>query len=269
MSANSRRYVIVTPFTKVDVLAGICKIHGLDVWVVPSKQGAMVVHDLPVPVFEDWDISELLGNEPQADDIVPVEDEESLVDSTEPDNVAESGDTEADPGTDSRTGTPAGSAPIETHDDSSIESGNDRSDAPSGSDDSEDHAEETVGALSAEDKEGVARALAKLSRAGVVLLTSELGEDVGLEEGVSGIVTALVYDSEGNATDTPAGLIVATGEDILEDLLLGNRSPEKVRDAIRSGEIDTSTIERLAGGDQNTGRPLPPRKPRRFFGKDK
>lgn len=199
--SSSKRYVIVTPFTKADVLAGICKIQGLDVWIVPSKQGAMVVHDLPVPVFDDWDISELLGGSAK-----PAEDEQS-----------------EEPAADTST-------------------------------------------LSADDHEGVAKALARLSRAGVILLTSELGEDVGHEEGVSGLVTALVYDSNGTASDTPAGLIVATGEDILEDLLLGHKDPEKVAGAIRSGEIDTTAIERLAERGPDT--PLPPRRPRRFFGKD-
>ena len=237
MSGNSRRYVIVTPFKKVDVLAGICKIHGLDVWVVPSKQGAMVVHDLPVPVFDDWDISELLGGGESADDIVPVSDDESLFDSRD------GAQTQTEPATPDSTA--------------------DGADEQAGS--KEPPATET---LSADDSEGVAKALARLSRAGVVLLTCELGEDVGLEEGVSGLVTALVYDSEGRASDTPAGLIVATGEAILEDLLLGSQEPETVRGAIRSGQIDTTAIERLAEGRAKSDTPLPPRRPRRLFGRD-
>ena len=249
MSETSRRYVIVTPFKKVDVLAGICKIHGLDVWVVPSKQGAMVVHDLPVPVFDDWDISELLGGQAPADDIVPIGDEESFFDSSD---MAAAG-TEGPARDKADAESPAA----------------DETEGPTESDDSEESDESGTSTLSADDKEGVARALAKLSRAGVILLTSELGEDVGLEEGVSGLVTALVYDSDGNATDTPAGLIVATGEPILEDLLLGSRVPEKVKGAIRSGEIDTTAIERIAGSAKGTETPLPPRRPRRLFGRDK
>lgn len=249
MSETSRRYVIVTPFKKVDVLAGICKIHGLDVWVVPSKQGAMVVHDLPVPVFDDWDISELLGGQAPADDIVPIGDEESFFDSS--DMAAAGVEGPAQDKADAEA--PAADEAV----------------GPTESDDPEESDESATSTLSADDKEGVARALAKLSRAGVILLTSELGEDVGLEEGVSGVVTALVYDSDGNATDTPAGLIVATGEPILEDLLLGSRVPEKVKGAIRSGEIDTTAIERIAGSPQDTDTPLPPRKPRRLFGRDK
>ena len=249
MSETSRRYVIVTPFKKVDVLAGICKIHGLDVWVVPSKQGAMVVHDLPVPVFDDWDISELLGGQAPADDIVPIGDEESFFDSSD---MAAAG-TEGPAQDKADAEAPAA----------------DETEGPTESDDPDESDESATSTLSADDKEGVARALAKLSRAGVILLTSELGEDVGLEEGVSGLVTALVYDSDGNATDTPAGLIVATGEPILEDLLLGSRVPEKVKGAIRSGEIDTTAIERIAGSAKDTETPLPPRRPRRLFGRDK
>lgn len=249
MSETSRRYVIVTPFKKVDVLAGICKIHGLDVWVVPSKQGAMIVHDLPVPVFDDWDISELLGGQAPADDIVPIGDEESFFDSSDMAAAGVEG-----PAQDKADAEAPAADEAEGH---------------SESDDPAEADESAASTLSADDKEGVARALAKLSRAGVILLTSELGEDVGLEEGVSGLVTALVYDSDGNATDTPAGLIVATGEPILEDLLLGSRVPEKVKGAIRSGEIDTTAIERLAGSPQDTDTPLPPRRPRRLFGRDK
>lgn len=249
MSETSRRYVIVTPFKKVDVLAGICKIHGLDVWVVPSKQGAMIVHDLPVPVFDDWDISELLGGQAPADDIVPIGDEESFFDSSDMAAAGVEG-----PAQDKADAEAPAADEAEGH---------------SESDDPAEADESAASTLSADDKEGVARALAKLSRAGVILLTSELGEDVGLEEGVSGVVTALVYDSDGNATDTPAGLIVATGEPILEDLLLGSRVPEKVKGAIRSGEIDTTAIERLAGSPQDTDTPLPPRRPRRLFGRDK
>ena len=256
MSGNSRRYVIVTPFKKVDVLAGICKIHGLDVWVVPSKQGAMVVHDLPVPVFDDWDISELLGGEQQSDDIIPIEGQESLFDSSEAAGADPAGEVSA-----------GEAAPDSSKADREQPEDSTSADAPA---EESDDAEKTgAAALSADDKEGVARALAKLSRAGVILLTSELGEDVGLEEGVSGIITALVYDSDGTATETPAGLIVATSEEILEDLLLGNRVPEKIKGAVRSGEFDTTAIERLAGGAPGSETPLPPRRPRRLFGRDK
>ncbi|WP_182354065.1 hypothetical protein [Flaviflexus huanghaiensis] len=299
MSENSRRYVIVTPFKKVDVLAGFCKMNGLDVWVIPSAQGAMVVHDLPVPVFDDWDISELLGSRPADDADTP----EAV--NTAPDGgvSAHLDPTEADTDPERSEGSDLDPAPGQTSlfdDDnapslfdseklsslfgdesvSSVPTLDDVTDASTPTETREPQVDEPAGgdgdesptgkgaSLSADDRDGVARMLAKLSRAGVLVLTSELGEDVGNEIGVSGLVTAQVVDSTGFTADTPAGLIVATGEPILEDLLLGDASPEDVPGAIRSGSIDTSAIERLAGGAKDPGKPLPPRRPRRFFGKD-
>lgn len=242
---SSRRYVILTPFKKADVLAGICKIHGLDVWIVPSKQGAMVVHDLPEQTFDDWDISELLGGGGSAAPSGPGAAES---DAARPAEEAPGKDTGHDPAPEPESSASAENAATET-------------------DERPDDDSTTASAtLSADDSEGVAKALAKLSRAGVVLLSSELGEDVGQEEGVSGLVTALAFDSDGDSTDTPAGLIVATGDEIMEDLLLGDTDPDKAPGAIRSSSIDSTIIERLAGRSE-PGTPLPPRKPRRFFGR--
>ncbi len=264
MSGNSRRYVIVTPFKKVDVLAGFCKMHGLDVWVVPSAQGAMVVHDLPVPVFDDWDISELLGggtggsdtdaeaSEPA--DLNPIPGQTSLFDDESAPSLFDEEKMSSHFGD-------ATVSSVPTLDDDVTDNDDTETDADAGD-------EPTPGSLSADDRDAVARALAKLSRAGVLVLTAELGEDVGNEEGVSGLVTAQVVDSSGFTSDTPAGLIVATGEQILEDLLIGATSPGDVSGAIRSGSIDSSAIERLAGGSRDEGTQLPPRRPRRFFGRD-
>lgn len=253
MSENSKRYVILTPFKKADVLAGLCKLHGLDVWVVPSKAGAMVVHDLPAPVYDDWDISELLGGVP-AD---AGDGEESTPDSAA-DATAEADVTEAGDGTNDSE--PAASETV------SNDPGHESDEESDDVDSDEDGADEQI---DVDDQHKVATTLARLSRAGVVVLTSELGEDVGNEVGVSGLVTALSYDSKGKATDTPAGLIVATGEQILEDLLLGVIKPEDAKGAIRSGSINSRFIEGLVQGKKpDAGDALPPRRPRRFFGKD-
>ncbi|MGO1460326.1 MAG: hypothetical protein ACTHWJ_09930 [Flaviflexus sp.] len=253
MSGNTKRYVILTPFKKADVLAGICKLHGLDVWVVPSKNGAMVVHDMPVPVFDDWDISELLGGAPG--------------DGEGADKVAATEEPSAEGSADSKTealaapadavqSAEAGDAPAEP---SQAGSG-DGSDAGDGDKDPD--------VLDADDRDAVARKLASLTREGVIALTAELGEDVGNEEGVSGLVTALAFDYKGKVDDVPAGLIVATGESVLEEMLLGDTEPSKVKGAIRSGEIQSNFLEKLAKGKPDAGEALPPRRPRRFFGKD-
>ncbi|WP_054952323.1 hypothetical protein [Flaviflexus massiliensis] len=252
MSANSKRYVILTPFKKADVLAGLCKLHGLDVWVVPSKAGAMIVHDLPVPVFDDWDISELLGGVSA----------EGVSESGQPNDNAADGALETPETaafeTDAREDDPA------TDKNTAPETG----DEDGADQDSAEDADEDSQQLDANDQHAVAKRLARLSRAGVIVLTSELGEDVGNEVGVSGLVTALTYDSKGNATDTPAGLIVATGEPILEDLLLGSTNPQDAKGAIQSGSIKSDFLEGLAHGKRDAGQVMPPRKPRRFFGKD-
>lgn len=188
---STRRYVILTPFAKTSVLAGICKLHGLDVWVVPGE-GAMVVRDLPVKEFDDWDISELLGEAAEKETDQEAEDQEPA------DNAHE-----------------------------------------------------------------VARQLAQLAREGVVLLQSELGDDVGDEAGVSGQVTAHAYVGD-KVADTPAGLVVATGPQVLEDLLIGAVDPQDVEGAVRAFDLDETILEKLASKKPETN--LPPKSPRRFFG---
>lgn len=252
MSASSKRYVILTPFKKADVLAGLCKLHGLDVWVVPSKAGAMIVHDLPVPVFDDWDISELLGGIPA--------DESGETGQLNDDAAKETGETAETTASESEAREADGTEKNETTSAERDEDGADQDGAEGADEDSQQ--------LDADDQHAVAKRLARLSRAGVIVLTSELGEDVGNEVGVSGLVTALTYDSKGNATDTPAGLIVATGEPILEDLLLGSTNPQDAKGAIQSGSIKSDFLEGLAHGKRDAGQAMPPRKPRRFFGKD-
>lgn len=192
--SNRRRYVIMTPFAKPDVVAGICQIHGADVWVVPSDTGALIVRDLPVKNFEDWDISELLGDE--------AADTESPANNADAEEDA-GGPTQLDPG----------------------EEGN----------------------VDADDGKQLAARIAALSRAGAVLLQSELGEDVGAEVGVSGLVTAHQIAPDGVAEETPAGLIVASADQLLEDLLIGEAEPGDVRGAVRSAEITPSLLQKMAG----------------------
>ena len=207
MSEKIRRYVIITPFSKADVLAGICKLHDLDVWVLPCGDGTLVVHDLPVVTFDEWDISELLGPDATSEPVADPENEKPANPADDPDHAA--------------------------------------------------------------------RLLSGLSRAGVVLLTAELGEDVGNEAGVSGVVTAVQYDGQGQTRDIPAGLIVATSEQLLEDLLIAEQNPDQVKGAIRSADIEPTMLHKMASRDSgdDTEKPAPedkklPRKsPKRFFGK--
>ncbi|MDO5723853.1 MAG: hypothetical protein Q4P33_05590 [Flaviflexus sp.] len=212
--SNRRRYVIMTPFAKPDVVAGICQIHGADVWVVPSTTGALIVRDLPVKEFHDWDIAELLGDDPQA-----------------------LSDTEEAPA----------EVPAEAGEDAASVAGS----VPGGEEGSAgeptrlDPGEE--GNVDADDGQQLAARIAALSRAGAVLLQAELGEDVGAEAGVSGLVTASQIAPTGIAEETPAGLIVASADQLLEDLLIGETEPSEVKGAVRSGEITPGLLEKMAG----------------------
>lgn len=56
-----KRYVILTPFARAEVLAGIAALQKLDVYVVLSKSGALLVRDMEVPQYDEWDIRNITG----------------------------------------------------------------------------------------------------------------------------------------------------------------------------------------------------------------
>lgn len=249
---SSRRYVIMTPFHKPEVLAGICKLHDLDVWVVPADDGALVVRDLPVKEYDDWDIAELLGDAPS----------EAAPDHA-PQDASPAGGGDRAPSAEEDTEAPAAQG-----------TGNTGTVGEGTADDVEAHGSDSA-EIDANDGVAVARELAKLSRAGVVLLTAELGDDVGQEAGVSGMVTGMSILSSGESKDVPAGILVATAPQILEDLLIGAISPSEAEGAISTDEIEPNILHKLAArGKRRQGaeesvdseQKLPPKKPRRFFG---
>lgn len=61
MGKKIKRYAILTPFDQAEVIAGIAALQKLDVDVVPTKSGALVVRELPVPQYDEWDIRNILG----------------------------------------------------------------------------------------------------------------------------------------------------------------------------------------------------------------
>ena len=61
MGTKIKRYAILTPFDKAEVVAGIAALQKLDVDVVQTQSGALVVRDLPVPQYDEWDIRNILG----------------------------------------------------------------------------------------------------------------------------------------------------------------------------------------------------------------
>ena len=61
MGKKIKRYAILTPFDQAEVVAGIAALQKLEVNVVPTRSGALVVRELPVPQYDEWDIRNILG----------------------------------------------------------------------------------------------------------------------------------------------------------------------------------------------------------------
>lgn len=178
--SSTRRYVILTPFDKADVVAAVLKLRNIHADVVATASGACVVRELPAVEFDDWDISELLAGGSSG---------------------ADEGTGESDP---------------------------------------------------SDDPDHVAGLLSKLSKYGVVLLTAEIGEDVGLEAGTSGLVQAVRVQNGRRTEDIPAGLVLNTVDPVIESLILGSKSIEEINaQVIREQDVTPSVLQRLFGrGDR-------------------
>lgn len=168
---SRRRYVVLTPFPRPDIVAGILRLRGIDAHVIATKSGTCVVWDTAKPKFTDWDIAELLGGEPEA------------------------------PG-----------------------------DEPSNSSDNPDN---------------IAGPLSALSSYGVVLLTAEIGDDVGAETGVSGVVTAVRYLGGKRGETLQAGMMLNVLDPQVEYLVLGDVDLDA--EAINTAELAICDVEKLLG----------------------
>ncbi|MDO4887144.1 MAG: hypothetical protein Q3979_00325 [Actinomycetaceae bacterium] len=167
MSTKIKRYAVLTPFDKPEVVAGILALQRIDASVVPTQSGALVVRELPVPQYDEWDIRNIVG---------PDEDED--VDASD--------------------------------------------NAPS-----------------------VAAILSRLSKYGVVLIDVDLGSDVGIETGVSGLVRARRFLGGQPGDEVSAGLLLNSVDPLIEKIVLGHEDPAD-HGAIASSEVTTSMITRLA-----------------------
>src|SRR5690625_70520 len=79
--------------------------------------------------------------------------------------------------------------------------------------------------------------LSRLSKAGVVLITAALAQDVGIEKGLSGHLTARRYAGGAPGEGVPVGLVLAGAADVVEDLVLGRTAVTEVRGHQRSGDL--------------------------------
>lgn len=93
----------------------------------------------------------------------------------------------------------------------------------------------------------LAGALSRLSRGGVVMLTADLATDVGIESGLSGTITARRYENGQAGEEVSSGLILASMDPVVEDILLGIQRAEDVRGAVRSSEVRPGRAMRWFG----------------------
>lgn len=169
MSPKIKRYAILTPFEQADVVAGIAALQKLDVDVVPTKSGALVVRELAIPQYDEWDIRNILG--PDESDL---------------EELADSGD-------------PADNAPA------------------------------------------VAALFSRLSDFGVVLIDVDLGEDVGIESGVSGLVRARRYLKGAPAEEISAGLLLNALDPVIERVVLGQIAPSELK-AVHAKDVTPGQV---------------------------
>ncbi|ARD41863.1 hypothetical protein [Actinomyces gaoshouyii] len=93
----------------------------------------------------------------------------------------------------------------------------------------------------------LAATLSRLSRGGSVLLTADLATDVGIEEGLSGTITARRFAGGRPGEEASAGLILSQMDQIVEDVLLGILRPEDAPGAMLTSEIKAGRAMRWIG----------------------
>ena len=119
--------------------------------------------------------------------------------------------------------------------------------APEGSNtDLDANAADTADTADANSPEEVASVLSKLSKWGVVLLKAEVGEDVGLESGTSGLVSAVRVLNGKRGDEIPAGLLINTLDPLVEALILQGVAAGR-NGVIRSSEMTPGVLNRLFG----------------------
>ena len=93
----------------------------------------------------------------------------------------------------------------------------------------------------------LAAQLSRLSRAGAILMTADLATDVGIESGLSGTITARHFTNGQPGEEASAGLLLASMDQVVEDVLLGAIDADDVPGAMRSSEIKAPRAMRWFG----------------------
>ncbi|WP_178388881.1 MULTISPECIES: hypothetical protein [Actinomyces] len=93
----------------------------------------------------------------------------------------------------------------------------------------------------------LAAQLSRLSRAGAVLMTADLATDVGIESGLSGTITARHFTNGQPGEEASAGLLLASMDQVVEDVLLGIIDADDVPGAVKSSEIKAPRAMRWFG----------------------
>ena len=93
----------------------------------------------------------------------------------------------------------------------------------------------------------LAAQLSRLSRAGAVLMTADLATDVGIESGLSGTITARHFANAQPGEEASAGLLLASMDQVVEDVLLGVIDADDVPGAVKSSEIQAPRAMRWFG----------------------
>ncbi|WP_208320487.1 hypothetical protein [Actinomyces sp. ZJ308] len=93
----------------------------------------------------------------------------------------------------------------------------------------------------------LAAQLSRLSRAGAVLMTADLATDVGIESGLSGTITARRFSNGQPGEEASAGLLLASMDQVVEDVLLGVIDADDVPGAVKSSEIKAPRAMRWFG----------------------
>lgn len=122
------------------------------------------------------------------------------------------------------------------------------------------HAEWSMAELTGEDSEedaevvSVVEQLSQLSRRGIIVINTELATDVGAEKGLSGQMSARRYQAGQAAEELSPGLILASAEPELDDILFGFHRAADMPGVVSTEEI----LERLRQANEVEAEPLQP-----------